>query len=52
MRKNFFFKHTSRVCGKNIHPKGRHETFGQPKLSFGKRPAEIVMSKVKTLKRK
>ena len=39
MRKKFFKEHTTRVYGKNEHPKESHETSGQPKLSFRKRPA-------------
>ena len=41
MRKKNLKEHTTRVHGKNIHPKERHETSGQPKLSFGKRPSEV-----------
>ena len=41
MRKKIFKEHTTRVHGKNVHPQERHETSGQPKLSFWKRPAEV-----------
>ena len=41
MRKKKLKEHTTRFHGKNVHPKERHTTSGQPKLSFGKRPAEI-----------
>ena len=34
-------ENTTRIHGKNVHSKERHETSGQPKLSFGKRPAEV-----------
>jgi hypothetical protein len=40
IRKKSLKEHTTRVLGKNVHPKERHETSGQPKLSFGKRPCE------------
>ena len=39
MRKKIFKEHTTRVHGKNVHPKERHETSGQTKLSYRKRPA-------------
>jgi hypothetical protein len=46
-------EHTTRVHGKNLHPKERHETSQQPKLSFGIRPAEVDdMNKMKIFKRK
>ena len=41
MRKKIFKEHTTRVHGKNVHPKKRHVPFGQRKLSFGKRQAEV-----------
>ena len=41
MRKKNLKEHTTRVHGKNVHPKERHETSGHPKLSLGKRPAEV-----------
>ena len=34
-------EHITRVHDKNLHPKERHEISWQPKLSFGKRPAEV-----------
>ena len=40
MRKKFFKEHTTIIHGKNVHPKKRHDTSGQAKLSFGKRPAK------------
>ncbi len=41
MRKKNLKKHTTRVHGKNVHLKERHETPGQPKISFGEIPAEV-----------
>ena len=41
MRKKNLKEHTTKVHDKNLHPKERHETSEQPKLSFGKRPAEV-----------
>ena len=41
IRKKNIKEYTTRVYGKHVHPKERHETSGQPKLSFGKRPAEV-----------
>ena len=41
IRKKNLNKHTTRVHGKNVHPKEGHETSGQPKLCFGKRPTEV-----------
>ena len=42
MRKKNLKEHTTRVHGKNVHLKERHETSGQPKLSFGKRQKIIL----------
>ena len=41
MRKKNLKEHTTRVHDKNVHPEERHGTFGQHKLSFGKKPAEV-----------
>ena len=41
MKKKKVKEHTTRVHGKNVHLKERHETSVQQKLNFGKRPAEV-----------
>ena len=41
MRKKNVKEHTTRVHGKNLHLKERHETSGLPKLNFGKKPAQV-----------
>ena len=40
MQKKNVKEYTTRVHGNNINLMERHETSGQPKLSFGKRPAK------------
>ena len=41
MRKKKVKEHTTRVHGKNVHLKERHESSGQQKPNFGKRPAMV-----------
>ena len=36
LKKKNLKEHTTRVHGKNVHPKERYETYEQPKLGFGK----------------
>ena len=53
MRKKNFKEYTTRVHGNNINLMERHETSGQPKLSFGKRPAKgHEMNKTNLFQRK
>ena len=41
MRKKNQKEHNTSVYGKNVHPKERHETSGEPKLNFGEKKAEV-----------